>query len=217
MMLKLSVFIKGRKGERKSYQRQWQKGVGQRAGSQPPACISTTAIARQELLPARRPAGSCRNSPGIWGRGLPTTQALSSLSGLQDRDLVQAAESANDHACCPEAGCPDAARFWEWTCRQVPGVAACGGLAIMWITKGQYPCFKQNYYKWIWRREWQPTLVFLPGESYGQRSLVGYSPWGHKELDMTERLTQNKWIRQSQMTQLGRWIKNTNWWFRDEI
>ena len=27
------------------------------------------------------------------------------------------------------------------------------------------------------RREWQPTLVFLPGESHGQRSLVGYSPW----------------------------------------
>ena len=35
----------------------------------------------------------------------------------------------------------------------------------------------------------QPTPVFLPGEFYGQRSLVGYSPWGHKELDMTERLT----------------------------
>ena len=37
-----------------------------------------------------------------------------------------------------------------------------------------------------WRRGWQPTLVFLPGESHGQRSLVGYSPWGCKELDMTE-------------------------------
>ena len=30
-----------------------------------------------------------------------------------------------------------------------------------------------------WRRKWQPTLVFLPGKSHGQRSLVGYSPWGH--------------------------------------
>ena len=37
-----------------------------------------------------------------------------------------------------------------------------------------------------WRRAWQPTLVFLPGESHGQRSLVGYSPWGCKESDMTE-------------------------------
>jgi len=35
----------------------------------------------------------------------------------------------------------------------------------------------------------QPTLVFLPGESYEQMSLSGYSPWGHKELDMAERLS----------------------------
>ena len=32
----------------------------------------------------------------------------------------------------------------------------------------------------------QSTSVFLPGESHGQRSLVGYSPWGHRELDTTE-------------------------------
>ena len=36
---------------------------------------------------------------------------------------------------------------------------------------------------------WQPTSVFLPGESHGQRSLVDYSPWSHKESDTTERLT----------------------------
>ena len=30
----------------------------------------------------------------------------------------------------------------------------------------------------LWRRKWQPTLVFLPGKSHGQRSLAGYSPWG---------------------------------------
>ena len=40
-----------------------------------------------------------------------------------------------------------------------------------------------------WRREWQPTLVFLPGEPCGQRSLVGYSSWSLKELDMTEGLS----------------------------
>jgi len=34
--------------------------------------------------------------------------------------------------------------------------------------------------KILWRREWLPTPVFLPGEFHGQRSLVGYSPWGHK-------------------------------------
>ena len=40
-----------------------------------------------------------------------------------------------------------------------------------------------------WRRKWQPTPVFLPEESHGQRSLAGYSPWGHKESDTTGRLT----------------------------
>ena len=39
-----------------------------------------------------------------------------------------------------------------------------------------------------WRREWLPTLVFLPGKSHGQRSLAGYRPWDRKELDTTERL-----------------------------
>ena len=38
----------------------------------------------------------------------------------------------------------------------------------------------------FWRRKWQPTPVFLPGEFPGWRSLVGYSPLGHKESDMTE-------------------------------
>ena len=37
-----------------------------------------------------------------------------------------------------------------------------------------------------WRRAWKPTPVFLPGESHGQRSLAGYSPWGRIESDMTE-------------------------------
>ena len=39
-----------------------------------------------------------------------------------------------------------------------------------------------------WRRKWQPTLVFLPGESHGRRSLVGTSPWHCKELDTIEQL-----------------------------
>ena len=47
-----------------------------------------------------------------------------------------------------------------------------------------------RFYPWVrkilWRRAWQPTLVVLPGESRGQRSLVGYNPQGPKESDMTE-------------------------------
>jgi len=40
-----------------------------------------------------------------------------------------------------------------------------------------------------WRRKWQPTPVFLPGEFHGQRSLMSYSPWSCKESDMTEQIT----------------------------
>ena len=40
-----------------------------------------------------------------------------------------------------------------------------------------------------WRRTWQPTPAFLPGEFHGQRSLAGYSPQSHKESDTTERLS----------------------------
>ena len=53
-------------------------------------------------------------------------------------------------------------------------------------------CRRHGFNPWIgkipWRRKWHPTPVLLPGESHGGRSLVGYSPWGHKESDTTERL-----------------------------
>ena len=45
-----------------------------------------------------------------------------------------------------------------------------------------------------WRKAWQPTPVFLPREGPGQRSLAGYSPWGHKELDMTEQQSSAQYI-----------------------
>ena len=47
-------------------------------------------------------------------------------------------------------------------------------------------------YLTLWRRKWQPTPVFLSGKPHGQRSLVGYSPWGCKEsntIDATEHST----------------------------
>ena len=42
-----------------------------------------------------------------------------------------------------------------------------------------------------WRRAWQPSPLSLPGESHGQRSLVGYSPWGRKESDTTAQLSRH--------------------------
>ena len=49
--------------------------------------------------------------------------------------------------------------------------------AVRWMERGAWK---------HWRRQWHPTPVLLPGKSHGQRSLVGCSPWGHKESDMTE-------------------------------
>ena len=47
-------------------------------------------------------------------------------------------------------------------------------------------CRRHRFNPWVrkipWRRKWQPTLVFFPGESHGQRTLVGYTPWGHQRV-----------------------------------
>ena len=57
---------------------------------------------------------------------------------------------------------------------------------------------KMQVHSWVGkipqRRKWQPIPVFLPGKFHGQRSLVGYSPWGHKEYDMTETLSMHTYI-----------------------
>ena len=68
---------------------------------------------------------------------------------------------------------------------------------ILWHSGKESACQCQRH-KWCsfnlwvgkmpWRKEWQPTPVFLLGKSHGQRSLAGYSPWGHKELVMTDPL-----------------------------
>ena len=51
---------------------------------------------------------------------------------------------------------------------------------------------RSRFNPWVgkisWRRKWQPTPVFFPGKSHAGRNLVGYSPWGRKESDTTERL-----------------------------
>ena len=56
-----------------------------------------------------------------------------------------------------------------------------------WLSGKESACHRVD--PWVrkipWRRKWQSTPVFSPGKSHGQRSLVGYSPWGHKELDTT--------------------------------
>ena len=66
-----------------------------------------------------------------------------------------------------------------------------------WLSgrESAYQCKRRGRYQfdpWVgkilWRRKWQPTTVFFRGKYYRQRSLVGYSPWGCKELDRTEHM-----------------------------
>ena len=70
--------------------------------------------------------------------------------------------------------------------QRFPGIGEQGGRLGL-------QCRRLRLDPWVrkipWRRKWQPTPVFLPGESSGQRNLEGYSPWGRKESDSTERLT----------------------------
>ena len=84
-----------------------------------------------------------------------------------------------------------------------PGFPHCGRTLYQLSHKGspggtsgkepacQFRRQRRRFDPWVrkapWRRAWQPTPAFLPGESHGQRSLVGYSPHGHQESDMTEK------------------------------
>ena len=59
------------------------------------------------------------------------------------------------------------------------------------ICQCRIPRFDLWVRKISWRRKWQPTPVFLPGKVHEWKSLTGFSPWGHKELHMTEQLNKN--------------------------
>ena len=68
-------------------------------------------------------------------------------------------------------------------------------IAIWWLRQSRISlqCRRSKFDPWVgkipWRKQRQPTPIFLPGEFHGQKSLADYSPWGCKESDMTERLT----------------------------
>ena len=76
--------------------------------------------------------------------------------------------------------------FQNLTCSQpLPGGAS--GKEPAWQCRRRK---RHGFDPWVWKipwkRAWKPTPVFLPGESHGQRSLVNYSPWDHKESDSPE-------------------------------
>ena len=74
-----------------------------------------------------------------------------------------------------------------------------GDTGLRWGLRQWKICLKcrtRGFHFWVrkipWRRGWLSTPVSLPGEAHGQRNLVSYSPWGHKESDTTQRLTLHK-------------------------
>ena len=106
-------------------------------------------------------------------------------------------------------------RQWSWPQNGVASIITCPliwGLSLLvsslriggdhdrfprWLSREESAyqcrgCRRPGLDPWVrkipWRRKWQPTPVFLPGDSHGQRSLAGYSPWGYKESDTTEQL-----------------------------
>ena len=76
-------------------------------------------------------------------------------------------------------------------------------------------CRRRGFSPWVrkipWRRKWQPTPVFLPGESHEQRSLAGYSPWGGTESDTTESVhTQGMWSNGISQARTLEWIATSS-------
>ena len=67
------------------------------------------------------------------------------------------------------------------------------GTCVSYISCQFRRCRRHGFDPWVgkfpWSRKWQPIPVFLPGKFHEQRSLAGYSPWSHKELDTADRLT----------------------------
>ena len=92
-----------------------------------------------------------------------------------------------------------------------------------WLSCKELTCLegrhgRHKFNPWVrkipWRRKWQPIPLFLPGKSHGWRRLVGYSPWGHKESDMSEQLSiqvnknkTNSYVRLFLRSQAGRLLK----------
>ena len=83
-------------------------------------------------------------------------------------------------------------RFWPQNYQMPFNILLDTRLGIScWLSgkESTYQCRRPEFDPWVrkitWRRAWQPTPVFMPGESCVQRSLAGYSPWGCKKSDST--------------------------------
>ena len=139
--------------------------------------------------PSRGACDGCHPSHGITGiiSHLKSRNSVASTRSLITSEVTQSHRALGIRAWTSSA--PHANTF---TPSQGPKISThqCQGF------KSHHPNRRRGFDPWVgkipWRRTWQPTPVPLPGESHGERSLVGYSPWGRKESDTTERLTHRR-------------------------
>ena len=87
----------------------------------------------------------------------------------------------------------------QYSCLENPMDGGAWQAEVHGITKSRTQL--SNFTFTHWRRKWQPTSVFLPGESQGRGSLVGCRLWGHTELDTTEATQQQQPLHKSIVTQ----------------
>ena len=129
---------------------------------------------------------------GIGGRKRRGQQRMRWLDGITDSRDMSLGDGQGGLACCNSWG-----RKESDTTERLNGTELKSHKSdFPGGTSGKEPTCqskrhkRHRFYPWVrtipWRRAWQPTLVFLPGEFLGQRSLAGYGPWGLKESDMTE-------------------------------
>ena len=95
----------------------------------------------------------------------------------------------------PSATKPDT---WDWFYLALPKASVAQWYRVC------LQCRRHWFDPWVgeipWRRAWQPTPIFLRGESHGQRSLVGYSPWGRLRLKWLSTHAHTKLLRQKLAT-----------------
>ena len=130
----------------------------------------------------------------VEGRGgfwyFSTKLQINLKNSVQFSSVAQLCPTLCDPVNCSTPGLPVHHQLLEFTQTHVHQVDVPSSHLILCHPLLLLPPRICRFNPWVrkipWRRKWHPIPVFLPGESHGQRSLEGYSPWGHKELDTTE-------------------------------
>ena len=151
---------------------QCQKVVG--GGSSPWSEPSEGAWRSRDLV---------SKSESCWGKA-NWMQSLGLAGETRDKDRFHlTSRSAKDHSCL--------SLRMRTKCLPLTPKGFSGGTVGKESACQCRRHFSNGFNPWVrkipLRRKWQPILAFSPGQSHGQRSLVGYSPWSHKESDTTER------------------------------